>query len=483
VNFKACTILTVLCALLHCSRANAVTADAAYIPCREYFSTLTARINGARSSVVAAIYLFALYSDKSEAQTTQLADALAAARKRGCKVRVVLDKNDPTNASPASDVVASNHVAYEYLKAHDIDVYFADVPATMHAKAVIIDSATVIVGSANWSDAAFQKNTEAGALIQSREVALAALAELGGIKALAMQDHDTTAARVPVKFLTDTTYLGRMVSGKGKQFFDVYLYLLSQFYLRPSDSMLVMDYKPLIHYLGMDSLTLRRSRGNIKVDLEKLQNRFKLIKMSTHYGKDAEIWLEPMAGDYVAVPSGYFKWNWYRELDLPGKVMELLSLYYSSISPDRPKWSLGIRAIAERHGIAHEFISRGTEELRRKNLLDVEHFELPRDSEDFRHPNVYMPLPLYDPAVLAAKWVGLEAKYGKEKTDRARKCAGLVFKDCDPVAVEVFIDLEKQYGIDRMEQASKIIMAMEADNPKRTFEFFKGIVKKLGPIQ
>jgi hypothetical protein len=24
---------------------------------------------------------------------------------------------------------------------------------------------------------------------------------------------------------------------------------------------------------------------------------------------------------------------------------------------------------------------------------------------------------------------------------------------------------------------------MEADNPKRTFEFFKGIVKKLGPIQ
>jgi len=58
----------------------------------------------------------------------------------------------------------------------------------------------------------------------------------------------------------------------------------------------------------------------------------------------------------------------------------------------------------------------------------VEYFEAPFDNPVQRHPNVYMPLPLYDPAALAAKWAGLEKKYGKEKTDRARGYAGLVYR-------------------------------------------------------
>jgi hypothetical protein len=355
----------------------------------------------------------------------------------------------------------------------------------MHAKAVIIDSETVILGSANWSEAAFRKNTEANALIQSREFALAALAELGAIPAFAIPDQDTTAARVPLKFLTDTTLLGRMVSSKGELMFDVYMFLLHQSYLRPSDSALVLDFKALIHYLGMDSLPSIRSRGYIYKDLESLQNRYNLIKRTTRYNKDPLIWMVPIPGDYVAVPSGYFKWGWQRELDMPGKVMELFSLYLSSISPDRPKWSLGLRNITKQYGFGAQFIWTGTEALRRKNLLAVEHFPMPdpKNNEEPQHPNVYMPLPLYDPAVLAAKWKSLEAKYGREETDRARKYAGIVLKDSDPAAVEKLIVLEKQYGPDRIEQAAKKIMARAVENPQRNLEYFIGIVRNLRPIQ
>jgi hypothetical protein len=456
-----------------------------YIPSRDYFSTLTAKIDSAHFSVVAAVYLFSLYSDRSEAQTTKLAERLAAARKRGVAVRVVLDKWEPSQADGAGDVNANNRVAYEYLRAHDVDVLFADVPAAMHAKAVIIDSETVILGSANWSEAAFRKNTEANALIQSREFALAALAELGAIPAFAIPDQDTTAARVPLKFLTDTTLLGRMVSSKGELMFDVYMFLLHQSYLRPSDSALVLDFKALIHYLGMDSLPSIRSRGYIYKDLESLQNRYNLIKRTTRYNKDPLIWMVPIPGDYVAVPSGYFKWGWQRELDMPGKVMELFSLYLSSISPDRPKWSLGLRNITKQYGFGAQFIWTGTEALRRKNLLAVEHFPMPdpKNNEEPQHPNVYMPLPLYDPAVLAAKWKSLEAKYGREETDRARKYAGIVLKDSDPAAVEKLIVLEKQYGPDRIEQAAKKIMARAVENPQRNLEYFIGIVRNLRPIQ
>ena len=457
---------------------EAGSTSAIYIPSRDYFSTLVVRIDSARSLIVAAVYLFSLYSGRSDAQTTRLAEALASARKRGVAVRVILDRIEQSQGFNAGEVNASNRVAYEYLRAHDIDVCFAHVSSAMHAKAVIIDSASVLIGSSNWTEAAFEKNIEANALIQSREFACAALAELGAIRTVAMKDHDTTAARVPLKFLSDTTLLGRMVSSHRERIFDVYLYLLALGYGQRPDSMMVLDYGPLIHYLGMDSLEVRRVRGLINMDLDALQNEYGLITKATAYGKDARIGLVPVPGDYVSVPSGYFSWRWNRELDFQGKIMELLSLYYSATSPDRPKWSLGVRAIHTQYGFTRQFIWRGTETLRRKNLLAVEHFPLPKDKEEARHPNIYMPLPLYDPATLSAKWNSLEAKYGKEETDRARKYAGLVLRDCDAGAVEKLIGLEKQYGTDKMEQAAGKITVKGVDNPLRNLEYFIGIVKK-----
>ena len=73
----------------------------------------------------------------------------------------------------------------------------------------------------------------------------------------------------------------------------------------------------------------------------------------------------------------------------------------------------------------------------------------------------------------------LETKYGKEKTDRARKYAGMVFKDCDAIAVEKLIGLEEKYGMDKMEKAAKIISAIHVDNPRRSLEYFFGILKRL----
>jgi PLD-like domain len=460
-------------------QANAFTLPAVqYIPARDYFSTLTAIIDSARSSIIAAVYLFALYPTRSQAKTTQLAGSLVAAQKRGCAVRIMLDKGESSSGVSEDGVNANNRMACEFLRSQGMDIGFADVPAVMHAKAIVIDSSTVIIGSSNWSEAAFEKNTETNALIRSQEFALAALAELGKIKTIAMQDTDTMAARVPLAFMTDTTILARMVSSCSEGLFDMYMYLLRLGYLCPAESALVLDYKPVIHYMAMDSMSPTQSRGLINRYLETLQNGFGLVKFTTHYGRDADIRLVPLPGDNVSVGSSYFRWEWNRELDLSGKVMELFSLYLSSISPQRPKWSLALRSIQKQYGFSQPFIFKGTEELRRKNLLAVEHFPFPKKGEGSRQPDVYTPLPLYDPAALAAKWAELETRYGKEITDRARKYAGIVFMDCDPVAVEKLIGLEKLYGIDKMEQAAKIISAKNVENPTRTLEYFIGIVKK-----
>jgi len=158
--------------------------------------------------------------------------------------------------------------------------------------------------------------------------------------------------------------------------------------------------------------------------------------------------------------------------------MEMLSLYYSSTSYSSPKWSLTVETIAAWHGFFKEFVWTGTQELRRKNLIDVEYFDWPENGQEQRKPNVYMPLPLYDPAALDLTWQKLESKHGKEKTDRARAYATLVLKDCDPIAVGKLIALEEHYGIDKMEKASKIIAALETFNRRRSLEYFIGIVRK-----
>jgi hypothetical protein len=74
-----------------------------------------------------------------------------------------------------------NREAYEYLRVRGVEVFFDDTSATLHAKAIIIDSQTVIAGSANLSEAALGRNTEATLLVRSRETALALLSDLGKV--------------------------------------------------------------------------------------------------------------------------------------------------------------------------------------------------------------------------------------------------------------------------------------------------------------
>lgn len=81
-------------------------------------------------------------------------------------------------------------------------------------------------------------------------------------------------------------------------------------------------------------------------------------------------------------------------------------------------------------------------------------------------------MPLYDPAQLAARWIELENKYGKDKTARATLCAKTVYKHDDCGAVEKFIECEEKYVIDKVAKARKIMEQKNPDNPKRCVGYF-----------
>jgi cardiolipin synthase A/B len=92
--------------------------------------------------------------------------SLSEARKRGVRVRM-LTEGDITDAKP---VKFASRAQYERLMEQGIEVYEYQ-PSMMHTKAVVIDEAVSIVGSANFDNRSFELNDELNVVAFGRGVA------------------------------------------------------------------------------------------------------------------------------------------------------------------------------------------------------------------------------------------------------------------------------------------------------------------------
>lgn len=90
-----------------------------------------------------------------------IAKALVEAEKRGVKVVVILDASNRTR----------NYSAADFLVHEGIEIYIDSRHAIAHNKIIIIDNATVITGSFNFTKAADQKNAENLLVIPDVEIA------------------------------------------------------------------------------------------------------------------------------------------------------------------------------------------------------------------------------------------------------------------------------------------------------------------------
>jgi hypothetical protein len=90
----------------------AFDADVEYLGTSDYFAALTTEIDKAKTSVVAAVYMFTLFPERPQALTTHLAASLVAAKKRGCSVRIILDNGGNDGELDPDGVNANNRMAY-----------------------------------------------------------------------------------------------------------------------------------------------------------------------------------------------------------------------------------------------------------------------------------------------------------------------------------------------------------------------------------
>jgi phosphatidylserine/phosphatidylglycerophosphate/cardiolipin synthase-like enzyme len=117
-------------------------------------------LEAAQRSVHIVMYRMSYYGSYPTSLSNALLDALVSASARGLDVRVVLD-----DCSFYPDSLRANLEAALWLHFQGVDVRLDPPAATTHAKLVILDGETVVLGSTNWNYYALERNVEASVAI------------------------------------------------------------------------------------------------------------------------------------------------------------------------------------------------------------------------------------------------------------------------------------------------------------------------------
>ena len=458
--------------LLFCQNLFALQADVENISADQYSQVAISEISKAKESVYLVMYLASFDPTEPNSQVSQLLKGLVDAKNRGVQVKVILDQNLDFTDEPGPNEIYKNknQAAFEYLRSNDIKVFYDTAETYTHAKAIIIDHETSILGSTNWSKAALTKNNEANTLVRSKEYAQSLIQQFDQIR---LQEYIpavvTPSVKIPRDFLKQKT-LGEIVSQSDERTFDVYLYLIGQ-YNQNKDSKVELNYDNLAESLAINKMTKEDYRRQITKILLKLKEKYKLIDFENPIrNQNAEITLKDSKTDSIDLPTAYWKYLWNQKLNLSAKTMYLIIL--SNTSPSSPSIAMSREDISKKYSISESFISDGTKGLRINNLLDVQYSSLEDQNYSNRQPNIYTPKSLYDPIDLQKDLTRLAQKEGKDKLQRAINTASIFYEQNDPKAIKTLIDLENQYGQDIVQQVARKIGDKNPDNPKRSIKYF-----------
>jgi HKD family nuclease len=476
------TVLILAAFILSTTPSFATPADVQNISSDKYFDTALNEINQAQSSIFLVMYLISITPDQPESQPSRLLKALINAKDRGVDVKVILDQSINFETDSLDDAVLTNknQQSYELLKKNGVSVFFDESQTFTHAKTLVIDNKTVLIGSSNWSKSALTRNNETNVLIRSEAFAQEIIKDLNQIK---IQENVpailTPSVSISQAIISNKKMLSQMASQSDERASDTYLYLLKEYDGNP-DRKVSLNYNNLAKALAIDQMPVEDYRRQITKVLEKLDNKYNLIKFQKPLrNQNAVVKLNPeFSTQKLEIPTTFWRYNWNKTLSFPAKVMYLINLSYAQSSPSG-RFSISREKLSKTHDLSESFISEGNQALRKLNLLDIEYGDLEDLKFNERKANTYTLQELYNPKDLKEELNKLEQKHGQQKLDRAVKTASLVFEENNPKTIQALIDLEDQYGQAIIEEASKKISEKNPDNPKRSAGYLINTIKNI----
>lgn len=127
--------------------------EVCFTPGQACTQLITNTIDKAKTSLFIQAYSFT---------SADIAKAILAAKRRGVKVTVLLDKSQVKN---------NRYSSSQFLQNNNIDVLVDYKPAIAHNKVMLIDKMILITGSFNFTQAAQKKNAENVLIIENANLA------------------------------------------------------------------------------------------------------------------------------------------------------------------------------------------------------------------------------------------------------------------------------------------------------------------------
>ena len=469
-----------------CAEPDFIDAKACNLNNRRYYPFVLEKINEARSSIHILLYLISAGHD-SENKVNTLLNALIRAHKRGVKVKILLEAaSEKGNPYLAPGVGHDNMKADRMLRREGIIVEYDDLSKLNHGKAVIIDEELLILGSANWSKSAFESNTEINAGIRSPALIKEFLNDFNALERARPKPPPALKKGLGVwpQFLEDPAWGPSLVSTKSKRAFDLYLFLLRRYAPNPQGR-LELPYREIAEALDMTSMKANAYRRQINKVLKMLNQKSRLLSFEPEFGKenvilrlcDPKDFSKPYAlpeKKGLILPEDFFLWT--GRLSLRAEYCYLINLLEAARSPDKISWSCGREELEKRYSIGKDVISDGMMELRRQNLIEVIYTAPQAQAYSFSFPNTYLLLPIPNPLETEKAFAELEKEFGSKEVLKVRKLLETVFKENDPECVKEILRAFKSFGQEEVEEAFAIVAKKSISNPKRNFNYLKGIL-------
>jgi len=144
----------------------------------QYFQVAKKMIQEAKGSIRVMMFEMGYYEKYPNTPTNLLIRELIEARKRGAKVEVILEVREGNDRA-----TERNRKTGKILSDGGVEVIYDPLFKTMHAKLMVVDGESVLLGSTNWTFYALTNNNEVSVLIQSKELAKALIDYFNQVKA------------------------------------------------------------------------------------------------------------------------------------------------------------------------------------------------------------------------------------------------------------------------------------------------------------
>jgi len=367
---------------------------------KDYQQTLHKYLIQAKDSIIIAMY-FIIIEPEGDGPVNELVNDLIAAKKRGVKVKVILEDSK----------LKESRLAYQKLKENNIPVYFDTPSNLLHIKGVAIDGRYLFLGSANWSRAAIEDNYEATYFKDSPPDARAFKKYVENIP---FQDKDIflppiEGVTLSPDFLLSSKsrdsglasnsqshkYGRRLLKNQADKQFDLYL-LLCKIAEARGENTFSIDYDSLAREMGYTvPENLRKYRSPHDYFYERIHRllvrlrRYGLINYRKGIVTLKANNIRRSDKPSIVIPFEYWEFDYPAKLSMRAKYMYLVSLYEAARSTRYPYWFRSQKDMAKLYGISDTTISLGLLELEEKGIIEITRDKLtPPDFSD-RKANVF----------------------------------------------------------------------------------------------